>query len=61
MTAGMSDIVQWLLADEVRALALTLYGEARGEPVEGRIAVASADFSVMTAMWVLLGLGTVVW
>lgn len=35
------DLRAWLLAHPLETLALTLYGEARGEPVEGRIAVGS--------------------
>jgi spore germination cell wall hydrolase CwlJ-like protein len=37
----VTDLFTWLAASDRRALALTLYGEARSEPIEGRIAVAS--------------------
>ena len=32
-------LISWLRADDARCLALTLHGEARGEPIEGRVAV----------------------
>lgn len=32
-------LLAWLKAHPVETLALTLYGEARGEPIEGRIGV----------------------
>lgn len=32
-------LVAWLKADDTRALTWTLFGEARSEPIEGRIAV----------------------
>jgi len=35
------DLVAWVRASEGRVLALTLYGEGRGEPIEGRIAIGS--------------------
>lgn len=37
----MTDLVPWLKSSDARALSLTLWGEARGEPIEGRVAVAS--------------------
>lgn len=37
----MTDLTAWLRAEDARALALTLYGEGRGEPIEGRVAIGS--------------------
>lgn len=37
----MTELRAWLAASDTRALAWTLFGEGRGEPIEGRIAVAS--------------------
>lgn len=34
-------LLSWLKTHELETLTLTLYGEARGEPIEGRIAVGS--------------------
>lgn len=35
----VTDLLTWLAASDRRALTLTLHGEARSEPVEGRISV----------------------
>jgi N-acetylmuramoyl-L-alanine amidase len=37
----VSDVRTWVKASDLRALSLTLYGEGRGEPIEGRIAIGS--------------------
>lgn len=33
------ELLAWVRGEDARALTLTLYGEGRGEPVEGRIAI----------------------
>lgn len=35
----ITDLLTWLASSDRRALTLTLHGEARSEPIEGRIAV----------------------
>jgi spore germination cell wall hydrolase CwlJ-like protein len=37
----MTDLAAWLRAEDLRALTLTLYGEGRGEPLEGRVAIGN--------------------